>query len=121
MIKDKTWNWVTSLRHALAKWYVARSISAHKDLREIFALVGEKAEVEQLTRPGLIIDRPTLDRYFESIQSRIGHVPCRMGSRFSQAVALRFAKRLGRKYAGKIDIPSGVLTDAWSFAIWTEL
>jgi hypothetical protein len=116
-------SWVSALGDALAKRSVKRTISAHKAPGEIFALVAEndEAAVTRLTRREFIIDRSMLERHFESIQSRIGHMAARTGSRFSQGVALKFAKRFGRKYAEKIGIPSAVLSDAWYFAIWAEL
>jgi hypothetical protein len=115
-------NWVAVALRALKKRSIVRAISGRRNRSAIFVLVAEdpEATVEPIPRGEFIIDRPTLERHFESIRSRLGHVPARIGSRFSRAAALKFARRLGRKHAEKIGISAVALSDAWYFSIWTE-
>jgi hypothetical protein len=78
-------------------------------------------DASTLTRPGLFLDRATLDSQFRALGEGIGAVAPERGRRHSLAVARRLSLDLARRYGGALPLSAEALAAAWFFPLWTEV
>jgi hypothetical protein len=79
------------------------------------------SDLKELTRADLILDGAMLARHYATLPNPLGAIDPRWGSRFSQSVAKRMARRLARKAADRWGLDERLIARAWFFTVWTEL
>jgi hypothetical protein len=83
--------------------------------------VRHASDLKDLTRADLILDGAMLARHYATLPNSLGAIDPRWGSRFSQSVAKRMARRLARKAAYRWRLDERLIANAWFFTVWTEL
>lgn len=81
----------------------------------------ERRYLSTFTHRQFYLDDEAINAYLAKLSNRIGAIDTSWGSRFSQGVARRVSRRLGKRFASRLDLPWDLLADAWFFPIWSEL